>query len=626
MPSLPSSDDDLQESSGSLMPRKEQRRASPAAETRRGQLGAAPPWTCDPVWRGHVAALANFPAVKVLELCAGTGAATCALQLLLGTKKAKLAGAWDTSADLQRVYDVAHLGGSNINLGPRGDILKTPMSDFPDANVVVAGPPCPPSSACGKRRGREDERARPFEQCINVVVELSNRGRGRHGHPVTDGQLDDRLMFFVLENVTGMAFQPSAEASELRIVCALLKRRLGADWMVRPMEINAMHYGLPQNRPRIYIVGRKVSEYMRIPDAPAQFLERVRPAHLLDLTDNEQVPRLTDLQQQCHNQWKALYGSAMLDPGNQGKYAFVEVGRDPTPRTSWGNCALGRLPPVDRCQCLRASGPQLQVFALGEGVGELSLDRNLRINERAAFQGFPSTIGHVEATERVGRRIFGNAMAVPVIGSVLAEELRCIQEAWAARQPGGAHKAGRAEDPQPAHGGHYVHPRSPPATRAFVQTWRPPDEDLDVMPGLRAAAVARAREIWSHWESGSPGRAPKRQRPLELADDMALTRRSFAQPMRPNSPASFAAACAPLTNASAASSSATRSIQNCGPAPALDPSCSGMGITAATVLPSDDEPTMPGKSSTEGQGARGDASSDPGHPDSDSDVIFGSFV
>ena len=231
---------------------------------------------------------------------------------------------------------MGHPGGSNIHLGQRGDILNTPMSDFPDANVLVAGPPCPPWSALGKRAIHEDARAHPFDQVINIMVELNNRRRACHGHLDGDGQLGDRLLFFVLENVTGIAFKQNAGASELDRVCASMKQRLGADWMVRPMELNALHYGLPQSRPRIYIVGRKLSEYMRVPSTPAKFIEQVRPAHLLDLTDNEQITRLTDLQKQCHNEWRAaLYRSAMLDPGKQGKYAFVEVGRDPTGRTCW---------------------------------------------------------------------------------------------------------------------------------------------------------------------------------------------------------------------------------------------------------------------------------------------------
>ena len=65
----------------------------------------------------------------------------------------------------------------------------------------------------------------------------------------------------------------------------------------------------------------------------------------------------------------------------------------------------------------------MHVFALGEGLYPLSLDRPLRMRERSGLQGFPASIGNLQFDETVGRRIFGNAMAVPVIGSMLAQEL-----------------------------------------------------------------------------------------------------------------------------------------------------------------------------------------------------------
>ena len=143
----------------------------------RNPLGSPPLWTRDEVWRSHVAALAAFPAaVSVLELCAGTGAASIALQLLLGWGKVRLAGAWDLDEDLRTVYDIVHgPSAPGVHLGQPGDILTTDLAAFPDAHVVVAGPPCPPFSACGKRLNLEDHRARPFERCVDILAELSRR-------------------------------------------------------------------------------------------------------------------------------------------------------------------------------------------------------------------------------------------------------------------------------------------------------------------------------------------------------------------------------------------------------------------------------------------------------------------
>ena len=173
----------------------------------------------------------------------------------------------------------------------------------------------------------------------------------------------------------------------------------------------------------------------------------------------------------------------MRDPRNLGKYAFVEGGRDPTSRTRWGTRASEHPPPIDRCQCLRASGPDIQVFALGEGEGELSLDRSLRIRERAALQGFPDAIACVELPEKAGRRIFGNAMSVPVIGSVLAEELKCIHQFYGIQRK----KSGGATDGHPLplpSPGRPIKSSIGPKTMEFYDTWyASDDEECEVMLG-----------------------------------------------------------------------------------------------------------------------------------------------
>ena len=555
----------------------------------RTQQGAPPKWTQDPVWQGHVAALADYPrVVSVLELCAGTGAATVALQLLLGASKVRLAGAWDLDPDLQGIYDVVHPGASNIRLGPkRGDILKTELSEFPDASILAAGPPCPPFSSCGNRKRFADDRARPFERCIDVLVELNKRS-SRPEQPTAEGQPRDTLRLFVLENVRGMGFNREGTQTDLQTICTRLKRTLGAEWIVRPFELNALQYGLPQNRPRTYIVGRKVSMLRSLPPgAPIHFRNQVRAADFLDLADNEASAKATELQGQCHKEWKKAFGASMLDPRNRGKYAFVEGGRDPTPRTRWGTRTSGLHPPIDRCQCLRASGPEILVFALGEGEGQLTLDRSLRIRERAALQGFPAAIVGVEVTEKAGRRIFGNAMSVPVIGSVLAAELMCIQAHSGKPQP---KKSGDATDghlsqlPLP---GHPINSSIGPKTREFWSWYELHDEECDVMPGQRAAVIAQAGVLSEHWDQGSPGRAPKRHCPLEPADHMALAWRAAAEPQPHPCSTGISTASASRSSGAAASSSELP-----GPLRGIDERAAQpepLGIPASTILPSDSE-------------------------------------
>ena len=413
-------------------------------------LGPAPAWVQDSIWQRYIRGLHYLSiAPSILEVCAGAGTASIALKLLLGPDKMRVAGAWDTDPELSGIHDVINGEDAHtVHLGQQaGDILTTELTTFPSANILVAGPPCPPFSSCGKRMALEDSRSQPFKRCVDILEELDTRARpveGAQGH-------HDELMFFLLENVMGINFvshfnQPTA----LETLLDELRGRLGSTWLVQFVKANAWNYGLPQNRPRIYIVGRKTKFYTEyIPRGPQHFERRVRAARLLDKLDNK-APSLTTLQEQCLKQWKRHYRTSMSNTAYLGKVAFVEGGRDPSGRTVWASTTSTNPPHTDKCQCLRASGPMMHVFALGEGSGLLSLDRLLRVRERASLQGFPDIIGQLPFTERVGQRVFGNAMSVPVVGSLMAVELLAIQASWDAA----ASRAKCNASPTPCSSGH----------------------------------------------------------------------------------------------------------------------------------------------------------------------------
>ena len=491
------------------------------------------------VWQSHVTALRDFPnGFSILELCAGAGTASIAMDNLLGKGKSTLAGAWDISKELKVIYDCVHISSAQVHLGRRdGDILATDLSAFPCANAVIGGPPCPPFSSVGKRRALADERSRPFERCIDIIVELDSR--------VKRGSSSAPLMFFILENVLGIRHRSAPEeASPLDILMNQLRRRLGEGWAFRPVVANALDYGLPQSRRRVYLVGRKLLWYpIRQPVQPPSFERRVTAGEILDKSDT-QGRAYTDLQASCLVAWKDKFRPFMTNKYLRGRYGFVEVNRDPTQRTSW----KGISPYVDRCECLRASGPVIHVFALGEGMGQLSLDRPLRIRERAGLQGFPAIVGHLQFDETTGRIIFGNAMAVPVIGSMLAQELLSFMDslpraALAAACSGNVGslqpKVPRilvsvADAPARGSQGHLIDGsgRAQVVRRDISPKLQRTDDssaeetEANVLLGLRSACVAWAVSIQAHWNTGQPGRAPRPRVKLGPVDEFALTERS----------------------------------------------------------------------------------------------------
>ena len=167
--------------------------------------------------------------------------------------------------------------------------MMTSLDSFPCANIVVGGPPCPPFSSCGRRLAMQDSRVRPFKRCIEVICELDHRRR--------KGQATRELCFFVLENVPGICFKPNQDnPSALDTLLATLRERLKERWLISAIRVNTLNYGLPQNRDRVYIIGRRASLYqLHLPREPPVFARQVKPRELLRTEDTE-PGHLTSLQ------------------------------------------------------------------------------------------------------------------------------------------------------------------------------------------------------------------------------------------------------------------------------------------------------------------------------------------
>jgi DNA (cytosine-5)-methyltransferase 1 len=119
--------------------------------------------------------------------------------------------------------------------------------------AVVGGPPCQAYSTAGKRKGVDDERGSLYEQFIKVVATIRPR-------------------FFVMENVKGLASMPSIvedKSSEplLNLILAEFKE-LGYHTVHGVLD--AVHYGTPQFRERLVIIGSRDGEAVFLP-APTHF-------------------------------------------------------------------------------------------------------------------------------------------------------------------------------------------------------------------------------------------------------------------------------------------------------------------------------------------------------------------
>lgn len=105
----------------------------------------------------------------------------------------------------------------------------TPDSDLPKADVIIGGPPCQPFSVRGHQLGLKDSRD-GFPTFIAAVARI-------------------RPKIWVFENVRGLMYRNGWYLDQ--VLDAL--RDLG--YVVEAQLLNAKHYGVPQNRERVIVVG-----------------------------------------------------------------------------------------------------------------------------------------------------------------------------------------------------------------------------------------------------------------------------------------------------------------------------------------------------------------------------------
>jgi DNA (cytosine-5)-methyltransferase 1 len=109
-------------------------------------------------------------------------------------------------------------------------------------DFVIGGPPCQPFSIAGKRQGLRDNRADLIGHFIRIVRELSPAA-------------------FLLENVPNLA--SIADGAILAGATDAL-REIG--YSVDYRVLSAADFGVPQNRKRLIMLGRKGSQTLRFPE------------------------------------------------------------------------------------------------------------------------------------------------------------------------------------------------------------------------------------------------------------------------------------------------------------------------------------------------------------------------
>ena len=103
-------------------------------------------------------------------------------------------------------------------------------------DIIVGGTPCQSFSIAGKRRGFEDTRGTVFFSYVNAVKNVEHE-------------------YFIFENVKGLISHDKGNTIRTMLL-AFDEIGYELDFDI----FNSKYYGVPQNRERIYIIGRKKNE------------------------------------------------------------------------------------------------------------------------------------------------------------------------------------------------------------------------------------------------------------------------------------------------------------------------------------------------------------------------------
>ena len=255
----------------------------------------------------------------------------------------------------------------NENLKGRCHLQKLEIGfEYPEADIVIGGPPCQPFSVFGNQMGMEDARD-GFPVFIDAVKQIQPK-------------------VFLFENVRNLAYSH-------RWYFDLIRNELGKlGYIIDFKCLNAVNYGVPQNRERMIVVGHKSK--FRFPEI-----------HRRKVSVGEAIGDLIDTVQD---------ESKILTPRQDEYIAVYEKKSDCiNPRDLYPDRPARTL----TCRNLAGCTSDMQRVRLKDGRR-----RRLVVREAARLQSFPDWFKS-EGGIVQGRVQTGNAVP-PLLAMAVANELK----------------------------------------------------------------------------------------------------------------------------------------------------------------------------------------------------------
>lgn len=325
------------------------------------------------------------PKFTFIDLFAGIGGFRLAFQNLGG--QCVYSSEWDAQA--QKTYF------ANYGDVPFGDITSERTKSFiPDNfDILCGGFPCQAFSLAGKKRGFEETRGTLFFDVAEIL---------RRKQPKA----------FFLENVKGLMIHDKG-----RTLQTILNTLDEVGYVVPdPQIVNAMFFGVPQHRERIYIVGFRKDLGIKKDDFVYPEQKEVTK-HFIDIREEKPVPSKYYLSTQYVNTLVA-HKERHAAKGNGFGYEVIDDNAVANAIVVGG---------MGRERNLVIDKRQTDLTPTTRIKGEYNTDglRRMTPREWARLQGFPDDFKIVVADASAYKQ-FGNSVAVPAIQATAEQLLKTL--------------------------------------------------------------------------------------------------------------------------------------------------------------------------------------------------------
>jgi DNA (cytosine-5)-methyltransferase 1 len=296
--------------------------------------------------------------IRFIDLFCGIGGFRVAAESV--ARRRRLKAECVLSSDIDRQCQKAY--AANFGETPLGDIAGIPAQDAPDHDLLLAGFPCQPFSIIGSRKGFEDTRGTLFFEIARILEAKQPAA-------------------FVLENVKLLVGHNCGQTMA-RIMETLGDLGYQAEYRV----LNALDFGLPQKRERVFIAGFRGKRPFAWPKPKTAMIPLAR------VLESDAPER--------------FYASAFI------RRRRLERHQPTAEPTIWHENKSGHISAYPYSCALRAGASYNYLLVNGE--------RRLTPREMLRLQGFPDR-HEIVCSEWQTRKQAGNSLPVPVAAAVIEQ-------------------------------------------------------------------------------------------------------------------------------------------------------------------------------------------------------------